>query len=233
MAEGVGGPSPEARAGRSGLFRREGRRLVGLGYFAVDRRRVVPDHPRPKAMVQATGGGRGVSAMGQMPHVHGNPTGGAGVRSWERRDSLIGHMEEPAGRPRGVTVPSGNRKRCLGPTPLMHTPTSPKPSVGIPLDPPYLTCHRSDGIYDSDLDGTSDGAARAAVISVFVRFTSCFLSLLAGGGYAGAGVPPAPSFGWKGGPERSPPFGSRRWERRGLLLDRVERANCGFRPAIV
>ena len=112
-----------------------------------------------RPMVQATGGGRGVSAIGQMPHVHGNPTGGAGVRSWERRDALVGHMAELAERLRDVIVLGGNWRQCLGPTPLMHTPTSPKPSVGILLDPPYLTGDRSDDIYGSDLDGTSDRVA--------------------------------------------------------------------------
>ncbi|MCY4241017.1 MAG: hypothetical protein OXD36_04670 [Rhodobacter sp.] len=50
-----------------------------------------------RPMVQATGGGRGVSAIGQMPHIHGNPTGGAGVRSRERRDALVGHMTDVVG----------------------------------------------------------------------------------------------------------------------------------------
>jgi len=61
-----------------------------------------------------------------------------------------------------VIVLGGNWRQCLGPTPLMHTPTSPKPSVGISLDPPYLIGDGSDGIYGSDLDGTSDGVAREA-----------------------------------------------------------------------
>ena len=88
-----------------------------------------------RPMVQATGGGRGVSAIGQMPHIHGNPTGGAGVRSRERRDALVGHMAELAERPRDVIVLGGNWRQCLGPTPLMHTPTSPKPSESCSTRP--------------------------------------------------------------------------------------------------
>jgi len=106
----------------------------GRGVLSVGKRpRIDTDHH-----------GRGVRAIGQMPHVHGNPTGGAGVRSWERRDSLVGYMTELAERLRDVTVPGGSWRQCLGPTPLMHTPTSPQ-AVGRHTARPALPHRRQVG----------------------------------------------------------------------------------------
>jgi len=45
---------------------------------------------------------------------------------------------------------------------LMHTPTSPKPPVAVFLDPPYVTGVRSDTLYHSDMEGSSDDVAVAA-----------------------------------------------------------------------
>ena len=51
---------------------------------------------------------------------------------------------------------------ALTPTLLMHTPTAPKPPVGILLDPPYLTIDRQSELYGSDADGSSSDVATAA-----------------------------------------------------------------------
>ena len=60
----------------------------------------------------------------------------------------------------------------LTPTLLMHTPTAPKPPVGILLDPPYLTVDRQSELYGSDADGSSSDVATAAYAWALSRTAS-------------------------------------------------------------
>ena len=82
----------------------------------------------------------------------------------------VTHPPRPGGMVPGDTgkVERGDRaksqlgKSALTPTLLMHTPTAPKPPVGILLDPPYLTVDRQSELYGSDADGSSSDVATAA-----------------------------------------------------------------------
>ena len=65
-------------------------------------------------------------------------------------------------RLKGVIVLNRSWESALTPTLLMHTPTAPKPPVGILLDPPYLTVDRQSELYGSDADGSSSDVATAA-----------------------------------------------------------------------
>lgn len=65
-----------------------------------------------------------------------------------------------AGRLTRVIVLNRSWESAVTPTLLQHTPTGPKPTVGIFLDPPYLTGNRKRGMYKSDRETDPDKAAR-------------------------------------------------------------------------
>ena len=67
-------------------------------------------------------------------------------------------------RLKGVIVLNRSWESALTPTLLMHTPSSPKPPVGILLDPPYITDDRQAELYGSDADGSSTSTAQAAYL---------------------------------------------------------------------
>ena len=106
-------------------------------------------------------GGSGVSAQrtpGQIPHV-ANWGGGQGVSAQrlsvpDQRPMSVGNRVAAHRRTRpdlvewfraiqerlkGVIVLNRSWESALTPTLLMHTPTAPKPPVGILLDPPYFS----------------------------------------------------------------------------------------------
>lgn len=122
--------------------------------------------------VDDRGGGRGVSkqrrntsgADDRRPGgVNGSRIGGRGASSQRTtRPDLVVWFRAIQERLKGVIVLNRSWQSALTPTLLMHTPTSPKPPVGILMDPPYLTGDRQSELYGSDADGTSDSVAEAA-----------------------------------------------------------------------
>lgn len=76
------------------------------------------------------------------------------------RPDLIEWFDRLAERLYGVVVLNRSWESAVTPTLLQHTPTGPKPPVGVFLDPPYATADRNDDIYGSDAIGASDRAAR-------------------------------------------------------------------------
>ena len=91
-------------------------------------------------------------------------------------------------RLKGVIVLNRSWESALTPTLLMHTPTAPKPPVGILLDPPYLTVDRQSELYGSDADGSSSDVATAAyAMGARERRAVPHSLLLPRGGFPGAG----------------------------------------------
>ena len=107
-------------------------------------------------LIRPTSGNPGIHALGQMPFID---NGGHNRGAQAAGDKIEGALLALADRFRHVIILAGNWKQCLGTSPLMHTSTAPKPSVGILLDPPYLTENRASKLYRSDADGTSDDVA--------------------------------------------------------------------------
>ena len=118
-----------------------------------------------RPMAGATGGGTGVSAQrtpDSRPHAARKP-GGMGVSAQcTTRPDLVEWFRAIQERLKGVIVLNRSWESALTPTLLMHTPTAPKPPVGILLDPPYLTIDRQSELYGSDADGSSSDVATAA-----------------------------------------------------------------------
>ena len=112
--------------------------------------------------VKSHPGGMGVSAQntsGQRPHVD-DRGGGQGVAVQRRaRPDLIAWFIALQERLKAVVVLNRGWKSAITPTLLQQTETGPKSSVGILMDPPYITDKRSTTLYASDLGGTSDNAA--------------------------------------------------------------------------
>ena len=115
------------------------------------------------------GGGQGVSYqrndIDKRPPVYDHP-GGPGV-SPQRVDGHLGQLfswfAALQDRLAAVVVLNRDWSSAVTPTLLMHTPSSPKPPVGVFLDPPYRTdTGRKSVLYDSDYLGASDDAAEAA-----------------------------------------------------------------------
>ena len=120
---------------------------------------------RPYAGV--TGGGQGVSAQrlntpDKMPQVYDRPGGHLLSAQSRTRPDLVSWFRAIQERLKGVIVLNRSWESALTPTLLMHTPTAPKPPVGILLDPPYLTVDRQSELYGSDADGSSSDVATAA-----------------------------------------------------------------------
>ena len=79
-------------------------------------------------------------------------------------DRLLDWFHALAQRLSRVVVLNRSWESALTPTLLMHTPSSPKPPVGIFLDPPYVTENREAVLYQSDASGTSDDTAEKAYL---------------------------------------------------------------------
>ena len=107
-------------------------------------------------------GGRGVSSQrDQIPHV-ASERGGQGVAAQRaRRRDLVDWFTALRDRLAGVVVLNRSWESALTPTLLQHTPSGPKPVVGVLLDPPYRTDERSSKLYQSDRDGSSTSIAEA------------------------------------------------------------------------
>ena len=120
--------------------------------------------------ISARWDGRGVQSSRQLsdaqkldewhdsrPHVGGRDPG-QGVQARQSRgtgDILDGSRWTPwfrslARRLERVVVLNRSWESALTPTLLQHTPTGPKPPVGIFLDPPYLTSDRDHTLYHGD-----------------------------------------------------------------------------------
>ena len=99
--------------------------------------------------IDATGGGQGIAAQRNGAIVQESDSHQEFVRGW---------CEALAARLYEVVVLNRDWRSALTPTVLQHTPASPKPPVGIFLDPPYLTDGRSDDIYEGD--DVADATAR-------------------------------------------------------------------------
>ena len=129
--------------------------------------RATPDK-RPYCGVTGIGG-QGVSAqrltVPDQIRPGLRPTGRQGVNSEQRttRPDLVDWFRAIQERLKGVIVLNRGWESCVDAhAMLMHTPTSPKPPVGILLDPPYLTTDRQSELYGSDADGSSSDVATAA-----------------------------------------------------------------------
>ena len=113
-------------------------------------------------------GGQGVSAQrlsvpDQIPAILHKDNYGRGVTAARlTRPDLVDWFRAIQERLKGVIVLNRSWESALTPTLLMHTPTAPKPPVGILLDPPYLTVDRQSELYGSDADGSSSDVATAA-----------------------------------------------------------------------
>ena len=121
-------------------------------------------------------GARGVSAqrreLDSMPALPARGSG-QGVAAARRElegyigngDRLLWWFENLAQRFARVITLNRDWTSAVTPTVLQHTPSSPKPPVGILLDPPYrTTTGRSDTLYHSDFRGESESVAEAAYV---------------------------------------------------------------------
>ena len=139
----------------------------GSGQGVSAQRKNLPQVPDQRPHVDHHPGGVGVSAQrlavpDQRPHVD-HKSGGSGVSVQRKtRPDLVDWFRAIQERLKGVIVLNRGWESALTPTLLMHTPTSPKPPVGILLDPPYLTTDRQSELYGSDADGSSSDVATAA-----------------------------------------------------------------------
>ncbi len=160
---------------------------VGGGSEISRQRKNLPHEKRPYIHLDP-GNGRGVSAQrGQMPKVCKDVGAGAGVSKQrsqmptifssvgvqgvsEQRltmphgSALLPWFEALAARLQAVVVLNRDWTAALTPTVLADTRTGPgeRATRCVFLDPPYATGNRSDSLYRSDLDATSDDVAAAA-----------------------------------------------------------------------
>ena len=107
---------------------------------------------------------------GQIPLVKGSGQGGHGVSMSRKKlptDGLIGDgarllpwFRSLQRRLQNVFVLNRDWSSAVTPTLLQHTPSSPKPPVGVFLDPPYRTdTGRSDSLYSGDHEATDVAVA--------------------------------------------------------------------------
>ena len=119
---------------------------------------------RPDA---GSGGGRGVSPRrvnipDQRPRV-ADRGGGNGVSAQRTtRPALLDWFTQLQDRLSQVVVINRTWDKTLTRSLLQQTPTVKPATVGVMLDPPYLTEDRANSIYCSDADGTSDDVAAAS-----------------------------------------------------------------------
>ena len=123
--------------------------------------------PDTRPHVKTNAGGQGVSAQrlntpDQIPQIQPTPVGRGVNAQRTTRPDLVSWFRAIQERLKGVIVLNRSWESALTPTLLMHTPTAPKPPVGILLDPPYLTVDRQSELYGSDADGSSSDVATAA-----------------------------------------------------------------------
>ena len=120
--------------------------------------------------VSDRGGGHGVAAQAlirdQRPGI--GKGGGSGIHADSMFDGspvgsgerLLEWFEALAQRFGRVITLNRDWQSAVTDTLLQHTPSGPKPEVGVLLDPPYrTTTGRSDNLYQSDADGTSEDTA--------------------------------------------------------------------------
>ena len=146
------------------------------GAVGVSAQRETPAIPDQIPLVGIRAGGSGVQAQRllipldeQVPALMPT-TGGRGVQAQREEldgsigtgDRLIPWFEALGQGLARVVVLNRSWESAVTPTLLMHTPTAPKPPVGIFMDPPYRTTHRQKDLYQSDMDGESDDIAAAA-----------------------------------------------------------------------
>ena len=140
----------------------------GSGQGVSAQRINLPQVPGQIPHVANWGGGQGVSAQrlntpDKIPDIAAKSVGGKGVNAQRTtRPDLVEWFRAIQERLKGVIVLNRSWESALTPTLLMHTPTAPKPPVGILLDPPYLTIDRQSELYGSDADGSSSDVATAA-----------------------------------------------------------------------
>ena len=145
----------------------------GTGQGVNAQRKATPggdvDAPDQRPFVGHKGGGQGINAQrshtpDQRPHV-AHSGGGDGVSAQRAtRPDLVQWFRAIQARLKGVIVLNRSWESALTPTLLMHTPSSPKPPVGILMDPPYITDDRQAELYGSDADGSSSSTAHAAYL---------------------------------------------------------------------
>ena len=111
---------------------------------------------------------RDMTAGESIPKV-GIAAGGTGVQAQRREISSDGigtgkrlsdWMYALADRLAAVVILNRDWSSAVTPTLLQHTPTAPKPPVGVFLDPPYLEDSRSVDLYEGD--GRAENPAEAA-----------------------------------------------------------------------
>ena len=142
----------------------------------MQRKRLPVEDKRPKV---PDGGGSGVSAQrDRVPHVvdqiplcNGGAQGVMIQRDLHGDGVLDGSRLRPwfaaiAARLARVIILNRSWESALTDSVLQQTPSSPKPEVGVFLDPPYRTTRRdggkrSTGLYQGDAAGASDDVAAA------------------------------------------------------------------------
>ena len=137
---------------------------IKVGGKGVSAQRVAVDDKMPPVLPR--GGGRGVSHQRIGADRHGGPSpfpdehgvlDGSRLRPWFRA------IAERLAR---VIILNRGWEWALTDSVLQQTPSSPKPQVGVFLDPPYRTQRkdggkRSTGLYQGDNEATSDTVAAA------------------------------------------------------------------------
>ena len=113
------------------------------------------------------GGGQGVSMQvyDKRPHVGSSSAGqGVSMQVAEAAERMEPIFQRLASRLQSVIVLNRNWTSAVTPSILQQTATcrTAPDTVGIVLDPPYLTHERDSGLYGSDLGGTSDDVAQAS-----------------------------------------------------------------------
>ena len=109
-------------------------------------------------------GGNGVQAQrtnaprGKMPKI-GDEIGGRGVQAQRVNLDILDWFERLQERLYKVVVLNRSWQSAVTPTILQQTESARRGSVGVLLDPPYLTGDRSDSLYTSDSDGQSNTIA--------------------------------------------------------------------------
>ena len=127
---------------------------------AAQRRTGPGAEPRDQMPFPVRGGGSGVQVQRLSSPVENNDAGlldGSRLRPWFRA------IAERLAR---CIILNRSWESALTPSVLQQTPSSPKPSVGVFLDPPYRTTRadggkRSTGLYQGDTAAASDDVAAA------------------------------------------------------------------------
>ena len=137
------------------------------GGRGVSVQRVFDKRPEVKP---SSGGGRGVSMqrkIDSVPYVN-NQGGGMGV-SKQRKNFQSAHCQEIynwftalSSRLEKVITMNRSWESAVTPTVLADTDSCSNIVRGIFLDPPYLIEKRKYGLYQSDVDGSTDEVARAS-----------------------------------------------------------------------